>query len=256
MMAAATSDSDSANEWVSELVHAHGRPPLAKEAEFDNEWLHELVHAHRGQPLASTPHLSELVHAQRRPPPPITMPEASANALRACGFLLGANSLDGLTAQAATSPQVTEWGRPLSSAPASVRLGAERLLREPDIKAPSLLFRASTTQAAAMINARLATIGVAAFKIGVCFNPSHRFRGETWSYCHEGFTEMQLLSVTEATEARLLEKDLIANFRGRQGCHNHAPGGEGIAPSRSFCYVYCVFADATGRSFIHAEKRR
>ncbi len=107
-----------------------------------------------------------------------------------------------------------------------------------------------------MINARLATIGVAAFNIGVAYDPIHRFRGETWSYCHEGFTEMQLLSVTEATEARLLEMELIDHFRGRQGCHNLAPGGDGIAPSRNYCYVYCVFADATGRSFIDATAKR
>ena len=96
----------------------------------------------------------------------------------------------------------------------------------------------------------------AAFKLGVAMCPIERFKVHPWSYARsEGFTEMSLLMASSATECRKLERLLIATFRGRPGCHNEAPGGEGMRDSESLCYAYCVFADAgTGRPLVVRQR--
>ena len=69
------------------------------------------------------------------------------------------------------------------------------------------------------------------------------------------FTEVALLMVSTATECRTLKRLLIATFRARPGCHNEAPGGEGMRDSELLCYAYCVFADAgTGRPLVRRRR--
>lgn len=92
--------------------------------------------------------------------------------------------------------------------------------------------------ATAAVEQRLCEIGVAAFKLGIAMSPMERFRGHHWSYAiSEGFTEMALLMASTATECRILERLLIATFRARPGCHNEAPGGEGMRDSELLCYA-------------------
>ena len=68
---------------------------------------------------------------------------------------------------------------------------------------------------------------------------------------------MALLMASTATECRILERMLIAAFRARTGCHNEAPGGEGMRDSDSLCFAYCVFADAgTGRPLVRRRRVR
>ena len=112
--------------------------------------------------------------------------------------------------------------------------------------------------ATAAVEKRLCEIGVAAFKLGIAMSPMERFKGHHWSYAiSEGFTEMALLMASTATECRILERMLIAAFRARTGCHNEAPGGEGMRDSDSLCFAYCVFADAgTGRPLVRRRRVR
>jgi len=135
----------------------------------------------------------------------------------------------------------------------------QSLQADPDMRTGALQrgpAAAAFQGATAAVEQRLCEIGVAAFKLGIARSPVERFRGHHWSYAiSEGFTEMALLMASTATECRILERLLIAAFRARPGCHNEAPGGEGMRDSDSICFAYCVFADAgTGRPLVRRRR--
>ena len=135
----------------------------------------------------------------------------------------------------------------------------QRLQGDPDMQTGALQrgpAAAAFQGATAAVEQRLREIGVAAFKLGIAMSPMERFRGHHWSYAiSEGFTEMVLLMASTATECRILERMLIATFRALPGCHNEAPGGEGMRDSESLCFAYCVFADAgTGRPLVRRRR--
>ena len=104
--------------------------------------------------------------------------------------------------------------------------------------------------ATSVVEQRIQDIGCAVYKIGIAMDPIQRFKGFSWSYIYEGYEEMLLLVASTATQCRILETFLIERFKGRPGCQNEAPGGEGMRDSSNLCYVYAVFCDGgTGRAW-------
>ena len=104
--------------------------------------------------------------------------------------------------------------------------------------------------ATSVVEQRIQDIGCAVAKIGSARDPIQRFKGFSWSYIYEGYEEMLLLVASTATQCRILERLLIERFKGRQGCQNEAPGGEGMRDSTNLCFVYAVFCDGgTGRAW-------
>ena len=104
--------------------------------------------------------------------------------------------------------------------------------------------------ATSVVEQRIQDIGCAVYKIGIAMDPIQRFKGYSWSYIYEGYEEMLLLVASTATQCRILERLLIERFKGRQGCQNEAPGGEGMRDSTNLCFVYAVFCDGgTGRAW-------
>ena len=94
------------------------------------------------------------------------------------------------------------------------------------------------------------------FKICICYDPVHRWRGEDWSYVHEGYDFMQLLMWSTATECKELERLTIDHFHGTTGCANQSRGGDGLADSDETCYCYIVFADVSSPQWGKRRLRR
>ena len=86
------------------------------------------------------------------------------------------------------------------------------------------------------------------FKFGICFDPERRWRNREWGYLQERMWHcMDLLFAGSPQQCRLLEIALIGATRSVAGCHNVAPGGEGVAAgseSAGTCYCYVVVAAA------------
>ena len=93
--------------------------------------------------------------------------------------------------------------------------------------------------------AQLSLEGVPMFRIGICYDPVHRWRGEDGSYVREGYDYMQLLMWSTATECRQLESQLIDHFHRTPGCQNYDRGGGGMADSANMCYCYIAVADVS-----------
>ena len=110
--------------------------------------------------------------------------------------------------------------------------------------------------ATSVVEQRIQDIGCAVYKIGIAMDPIQRFKGFSWSYIYEGYEEMLLLVASTATQCRILERLLIERFKGRQGCQNEAPGGEGMRDSTNLCFVYAVFCDGgTGRAWVLSGRK-
>ena len=102
-----------------------------------------------------------------------------------------------------------------------------------------------------------ATLGVCVFKVGIAYDPVHRWSNPEFGYDTEGqWMFMDVMHAGPAQEMRQLEIDLIHRLRQVPGCHNHSPGGEGISASGSStsslqCHCYTVFAPAGSGVGLH-----
>ena len=96
---------------------------------------------------------------------------------------------------------------------------------------------------------------MAAFKVGIAFDPVHRWRNPDFGYMHEHFwLFMDVMHTGSAAECASLERALIASTRHLPGCYNVAPGGEGISPTTvGECRCYVVYAPAGSGLSIRAE---
>jgi hypothetical protein len=83
-----------------------------------------------------------------------------------------------------------------------------------------------------------------AFKIGLTVCPYSRFYQPRYGYSGF-FDKMVVLFVSDhGSTAAMVEAHLIHVFKATIGCHNEAPGGEGLAPSGPF-FVYVVLKNAS-----------
>ena len=90
---------------------------------------------------------------------------------------------------------------------------------------------------------------VAIFKVGIAFDPTHRWTNPEGGYITERcWWFMQVMYRNTPQNCRLWERALIAKVRGIPGCYNERPGGEGVSPDNPVptCYGYVVFAPAGG----------
>ena len=88
---------------------------------------------------------------------------------------------------------------------------------------------------------------VCIFKIGISSNVGYRMQ----KYKESNFAEMRLIHCSENNRiVEILEILLVATFRGRQGCRNVAPGGEGsmaLGDPYGPYFLYSVGARADGK---------
>ena len=99
---------------------------------------------------------------------------------------------------------------------------------------------------------------IAAFKVGIAFDPAHRWRNDEFGYVHEKmWMFMDVMHSGSANECRSLEKDLIESVRRLPGCYNTSPGGEGVrSATPGTCYCYVVYAPAGSGVGVHAAWRQ
>ena len=97
----------------------------------------------------------------------------------------------------------------------------------------------------------------AAFKVGIAFNPAHRWRNDDLGYVHEQmWMFMDVMHSGSADECRSLEKDLIRSVGRLPGCYNASLGGEGVCSTTpGACHCYAVFAPAGSGVGVHAAWR-
>ena len=95
-------------------------------------------------------------------------------------------------------------------------------------------------------------------KVGIAFNPAHRWRNDDFGYVHEKmWMFMDVMHSGSANECRSLEKDLIQSVRRLPGCYNTRPGGEGVrSATPGTCYCYAVYAPAGSGVGVHAAWRQ
>ena len=103
-----------------------------------------------------------------------------------------------------------------------------------------------------------ASLGVCVFKVGIAYDPAHRWGNSDFGYQTEQiWSFMDVSHRGPVAECRALEIALLSRLRNIPGCYNHKPGGEGIsensATSSSECYCYSVFAPAGHGRSLHAE---
>ena len=104
-----------------------------------------------------------------------------------------------------------------------------------------------------------AALKVCIFKVGIAYDPKHRWGNDDFGYATEQtWMFMDVLHCGPAGECRALEIDLIARLIAMAGCYNEKPGGEGISANSSGvpvmpCYCYCVFAPAGSGLGVRAE---
>ena len=106
-----------------------------------------------------------------------------------------------------------------------------------------------------------ASLKVCIFKVGIAYDPDHRWRNKDFGYAPEQiWTFMDVLHRGRVAECRALEIDLIARLRDVPGCYNDKPGGEGISANSATCsaecHCYAVFAPAGSGLGVHAEWRK
>ena len=106
-----------------------------------------------------------------------------------------------------------------------------------------------------------ATLKVFIFKVGIAYDPVHRWGNADFGYVTEQtWMFMDVLHRGPVGECRSLEIDLIARLRAIAGCYNEKPGGEGISENSSGvpveCYCYCVFAPAGSGLGVRSEWQR
>ena len=101
-------------------------------------------------------------------------------------------------------------------------------------------------QHAVEVGLQLLTGKLAVYKIGVAFDPVHRFSNAKYGYQHAhwgGFAEMRVVAKGRSQEMAMLEASLILHFRTirPEGMQNTGPGGEGLrndGPDVTFyCYI-------------------
>ena len=96
-------------------------------------------------------------------------------------------------------------------------------------------------------------IGV--FKIGIAFDPIDRWSKADFCYmCEKTWMFMDVIHAGSADDCRQLERNLISKLTCVSGCHNIAPGGEGVSSATCGQYhVYIVYAPVGhGMSLRHA----
>ena len=103
-------------------------------------------------------------------------------------------------------------------------------------------------------------LGAIAFKIGIAADPQERYHHPVHGYAMDGVWHfMDVVLEGPAQLCRQMERSLISACRGIQGCHNEAPGGEGVSPNRThMCRVYVVVAGAgtgVGLAIAVAQRR-
>jgi hypothetical protein len=81
-----------------------------------------------------------------------------------------------------------------------------------------------------------------AYYIGITRHPVLRFHRRDYGYFIRGFTGMWVLWCGPPNRGAELERYLIRERRGRNGCQNVNPGGENAPPSGIGAWVYCVWA--------------
>ena len=98
----------------------------------------------------------------------------------------------------------------------------------------------------------------AASKVGIAFNPAHRWRNDDFGYVHEQmWMFMDVMHSGSADECRSLEKDLIRSVGRLPGCYNASPGGEGVCSTTpGACHCYAVYAPAGSGVGVHAAWRQ
>ena len=106
-----------------------------------------------------------------------------------------------------------------------------------------------------------AALKVCIFKVGIAYDPVHRWGNADFGYVTEQvWMFMDVLYCGPVGDCRSLEIDLIARLRAIAGCYNEKPGGEGISEKGSGvpakCYCYCVFAPAGSGLGVRAEWQR
>ena len=183
---------------------------------------------------------------KRPPPPPPQPPEARTTSTSAA------------SASTTWRQQPRDW-RQRHQTPARLQLDLARIAKDGSIRTAPL-HRGPAAQALretrAMVQATLAEASIPIFKVGICYDPVHRWRGEDWSYVHEGYDFMQLLMWSTATDCKHLEMLAIEQYKDRPGCRcqNETTGGDGIADSEDMCYCYLVVADVSDPQW--GRKRR
>ena len=111
------------------------------------------------------------------------------------------------------------------------------------------------------IHRRLASMGLAIFKLGVAADPEHRFNNLSFGYKHDGYMFMDVLWRGAPRDCVFLEDELIKDLRTKRGCQNQNRGGGGVDPNNT-CYqshVYVVFApcgDGVGIMAAARKRRR
>jgi len=100
---------------------------------------------------------------------------------------------------------------------------------------------------------------LAAFKIGIAFEPEGRWNNDEFGYRTEKmWMFMHVMYAGLAQDCRRLEIALIEKLKGVTGCYNERPGGEGVSStslSGSTCYCYAVFAPAGAGVSVHTSWR-
>ena len=102
---------------------------------------------------------------------------------------------------------------------------------------------------------------VAIFKIGIAYDPKHRWWNDEFGYdTEQTWMFMDVMHHGTVEECRSLEIDLIARLQHLPGCYNVKPGGEGISAhsstSSSGCYCYAVYAPAGSGVSIRVDWRK
>ena len=100
---------------------------------------------------------------------------------------------------------------------------------------------------------------VAAFKIGIAFDPEHRWNNDEFGYRTEQmWMFMHVMYAGLDQNCRSLEIALIQKLKNIPGCYNERPGGEGVSStssSGSTCHCYAVFAPAGDGVSVHTSWR-
>ena len=258
--------------WLQELCRA---PPAPAKRSLslnssDEAWLESICrHAPRsrstpspelpdGHPMPSPPPTPTTSHqfvgrvacATAKKPAPSVPPEA-VEATPACPDVDWATRLaaNGMPLPASTTWQLPEqdsivWRAP-DSPPAASQEG----------------FQADLHRCLWFVLAWLRALRIAAFKIGIAFDPLDRWFNGSFGYQKEQMWQfMHVMYVGPPQSCRLLEIALISNLRSIAGCYNERPGGEGVSATSSSsapaCYCYAVYAPAGSGIGMHSSWRQ
>ena len=121
-------------------------------------------------------------------------------------------------------------------------------------------FRTDLHRCLWFVFAWLRVLRIAAFKIGIAFDPVDRWWNDEFGYRTEQmWMFMHVMYAGPPQRCRLLEQDLVRSLRNVAGCYNERGGGEGVSAtssSASPCYCYVVFAPAGHGVSVHSSWRQ